>query len=1110
MRSFPVVALLVSVALTLGSSPATAADLAAYEAALPGKVRALSVDPAEIRLQGPFEYRQLVIRGTLDNGEVVDLTRAAKIEGDKQLLTIAENRLVRPAADGVGKLRISFGDQSIETPVAVSGSGAEYEPDYIRDVMPAMSKMGCNAGTCHGSKDGKNGFQLSLRGYDPTHDYRALTDDIAGRRFNRAAPEQSLMLLKPTGVVPHEGGVTMQPGDPYYQIMRNWIAGGVQLDLDAPRVAQIEVFPNDVVIPLPGMKQQLKVIATYTDGGRRDVTAESFIEPSNIEVLSIDSGGLVDTLRRGEAAALARYEGAYAAARIVVMGDRTGYAWQETPAYNYIDELVYEKQRQVKVLPSGLCTDAEFIRRVYLDLTGLPPTADEVTAFIDDARDSKLKRDELVDKLIGSPEYVDHWTSKWADLLQVNAKFLGNEGAKQFRDWIRGHVESNTPYDQFSYEVLTASGSNMENPAAAYYKILREPTDVMENTTQLFLSIRFNCNKCHDHPFERWTQDQYYELSAYFAQVKRDADPKYKDKKIGGTSVEQAVPLVEVVSDGDKGEVKHDLTGLVTPPAFPYEHGAMPAGEGQRREQLARWLTAAENPYFAKSYANRIWSYLTGVGLIEPVDDIRAGNPPSNPALLDRLTQEFISSGFDTRQLMATICKSRTYQLSIETNKWNEGDEVNYTHAKPRRLKAEVLFDAVHRVTGSQAKLPGLPPGARAAEIINPEQKLSDGFLDMFGRPPRESACECERSDSMLLGPVMNLINGPTIANAITDPNNRVTKLVAEQADDREVVKQLFLWILNRPATEAEVEASVAAMQADLFAQEIAAAEQELAEATARIDARQAAWETTLAGPVWTPLELADPTSAAGATFAKQEDGSLLVEGNLDLDTYTFSATTPLQSITGIRLEVLSDDRLPGKGPGRSPSNGNFVLNEFSVTAAPNVDSNVAAEKLSLANAKADFSQDNYSVTGAIDGNADSGWAISPQFGKSHTALFETVGDATYAGGAKLQFALDQRYKDKKHTIGRFRVSVTDSPRPHTLTGPPANIAAIVALPAADRNEAQQAELAAYHRQQYPELSERQTVLNQLRARGAGNARLVGAQDVTWALINSPAFLFNR
>ncbi|MFP6867500.1 MAG: DUF1549 domain-containing protein, partial [Roseibacillus sp.] len=460
---------------------------------------------------------------------------------------------------------------------------------------------------------------------------------------------------------------------------------------------------------------------------------------------------------------------------------------------------------------SGLCSDEEFLRRVYLDLTGLPPSPLILQLFIAEETPSEKKRGEIVDQLIGSPEFIEHWTNKWADMLMVNSKYLGGEGAKIYRGWIRAEVEKNTPYDEFAYKILTASGSNKENPPASYFKIHRTPDLLMENTTHLFLATRFNCNKCHDHPFERWTQDQYYEIAAYFAQVKLEADGKNSGKKkIGGTAVEGAKPLYEIAKDVAEGEVKHERTGEVMAPSFPYAvkyENTKGAGDKNptRREELGAWMTAADNDYFALSYANRIWGYLLGTGIIEPLDDIRAGNPPSNPDLLNWLTEDFVKNGFDVRKLMTTICKSRTYQLSLATNKWNEDDEVNFSHAKARRLPAEVLFDTVYAVTGSTPRIPGVQAGTRA-NMIDARQDLKSGLLANLGRPARESACECDRSNDVQLGAVMALLSGPDIADAVGDGKNAIAKLVADTADDKELIKKIYLRLLNRVPSSAEVE----------------------------------------------------------------------------------------------------------------------------------------------------------------------------------------------------------------------------------------------------------------------------------------------------------------
>jgi hypothetical protein len=1068
------------------------------------KVVSLEARPAKVELAHKFDYRQLLLTGKLESGESVDLTRMAQLAQPAKAVTVSPNGLVRPATDGSEQLSFTYGGLSVTVPVAVSGFAAPREISFIRDVQPTFARMGCNAGTCHGSKEGKNGFKLSLRGYDPLFDYRAFTDDVAARRFNRAAPDQSLMLLKASGSIPHVGGVRTKVGEPYYELLRAWIAAGVKFDPNSPRVAKIELFPQDPIVPRVGMKQQIVVTATYTDGSTRDVTREAFVESGNIEIIEAGEGGVLTMLRRGEAPVLVRYEGAYAATTLIVMGDRTGFEWKQPQANNYIDELSYKKLQRVKILPSDLCSDGEFVRRIHIDLTGLPPKADVVRAFLADPRDSKVKRDELVDRLVGSHEYVEHWTNKWADLLQVNRKFLGEEGAILLRNWIKASISSNKPYDQFAREVITASGSNIENPPASYYKTLREPDVLMENTTHLFLAVRFNCNKCHDHPFERWTQDQYYHLASYFAQVGRKEDPAFAGQKIGGSAVEGAVPLAEVIYDTGAGDVTHLRTGQVAAPAFPYVHADTAPASASRREQLARWITSKDNQYFAKSYVNRQWGYLFGSGIIEPIDDIRAGNPPTNPELLDALTADFVKSGFDMQHVVRTICKSRVYQHSVAVNKWNADDTVNYSHAIPRRLPAETLFDAIHVATGSTPRIPGAPAGFRAAEL--PDAGVSLPFLEDFGRPVRESSCECERSSGMVLGPIMKLVNGPTVADAIGDPASELTKLVASQPDDTKLLDEVFLRFLARLPTDKERQLGISAMQAAGAGHEKLVAA--LAEYEKQVPAKQAAWEAGLGAVVeWTALEPSEMKSTVGATFTKQEDKSVLVSGANGKDVYTIVLPTDLKGITALKLEALPDKSLAAGGPGRAP-NGNVVISEISLSAAPKAEP-AKGTPIAFQNASADFSQESWSVAGAIDGNPATGWAVAPKFGEPHTAIFETKTDVGADGGTLLTVSLSQQFPDGMHTLGRFRISVTTAKRPVGMTRVPPELAKLLVVPADQRTPEQKAALLAEYKKTDAELSRLQATVAQ-SAEQQKNSRLVGIQDLAWALINNPAFLFNR
>jgi hypothetical protein len=475
---------------------------------------------------------------------------------------------------------------------------------------------------------------------------------------------------------------------------------------------------------------------------------------------------------------------------VTIVGERPGFVWKDDAPRNFVDELIAAKLQKMKIVPSPLCTDAEFLRRISLDLTGVPPTVEQTRVFLGDARPSQVKRDAKIDELLASPEHVDHWTLKWCDLLQNNRKFLSEKGTWTFRDWVRNAIATNRPYDRFVRDLLTANGHAFENPAASYYRVARDPKAVMENMTQVFIGTRFMCAQCHDHPFERWTQTQYYQLSAFFAGVGR---------KPGATKDEEVVyPLSSATA------VVHAGTGQSVKAAFPYAPIPFDASRADLRQPLADWLVRPENPYFATSLANRYWSYFFGRGLIDPVDDIRSSNPPSNPELLAALTKDFTDHGFDMRRLIRTIVVSNAYQRSLRTNEFNADDLTNCSHALPRRLSAEQLYDAVMTATGAPTRLPGVPSGFRATQL--PDSAVELGFLDMFGRPPRESPCECERTTEVSLKQTLNLINGPTVADAIADPQGLVARLVQQKVSDRELVETIYLAVLCREPDAAERE----------------------------------------------------------------------------------------------------------------------------------------------------------------------------------------------------------------------------------------------------------------------------------------------------------------
>ncbi len=1175
------------------------------------QVASLVVEPKQLQLNSPYDYAQLIVTAIMSDNTTLDVTRAADISVPTWA-TLTHSGLVRAAQNGKAVVTIEYGGKSSAIDIIAQGVTPEKADDpahgavdFIRDVGPILSRLGCNQGTCHGAQKGKNGFKLSLRGYDPVYDLRALTDDLLARRINPASPDESLMLRKPLGLSPHQGGVLMAQGDPYHTVLRRWIADGSRLNLESPRVMHIEFFPVNPVAQQTDSQQQVRVIAHYPDGSQRDVTREAFIESGNTETATVDNTGLLSAVRRGEAAILARYEGTYAATTFTVMGNRDGYQQVAVEHWSDIDKIVAEKWQRVKVVPSDVCDDSTFLRRVHLDLTGLPPSSEKVRKFLEDKSPMREKRTRLIDELIGSEPYIDYWTNKWADLLQVNRKFLGVEGSTKFRDWIRKAIGENRPYDLFTRQVLTAQGSNNDNPPASYYKVLRTPEDTMENTTHLFLGIRFNCNKCHDHPFERWTQDQYYQMSAFFAQVALENDPASGKRKIGGTAVEGAKPLFEKVVDRKQGDVKHPKTNAVVTPTFPFDVPHESADEATRREQLAAWITDSDNPYFARSYVNRLWGYLLGVGLIEPIDDIRAGNPATNPELLDHLTKSFVDSGFDIAQMHRQICNSRTYQLSIKTNALNEDDAVNYSHALPRRLPAEVIFDAVHSLTGAVSNIPGMPKGTRATAITDSGVKLADGFLQNLGRPARESACECERSSDLQLGPVMALVSGPTVGTAIADPKNVLEKIVADYPDDRDLAEEIFLralarlpseselqafgtmkelihenhkellaqvasaesqWKERRAKLETEREAKVAETSKEIAArkEEIKPEQERLAkEREDRIKAAQAVLEQekqNLTAKIdklsedqpkaieWHPLSVNSGTSTNKAVLTPQPDRSILVSGNTDKTVYTVTAKTSLNKITGIRLEALSDPNLPSKGPGLA-DNGNFVVTEFEVMSASSKAPD-KPNKVKIANGTADFTQASFNINQAFDGktNDQKGWAISPAMGTFHWATFQFEKPIEQEGETVLTFKIHQFHNAAKHTLGRFRLSATTASGKIPL-GTPEQLAAILLTEKGNRTEQAnnlltdyltktdaaikkaQAGIATAQTAVPPDaklvaLEKRKAELSkptvddpqlvQLRndakqsTQQLERIRLTAAEDLTWALINSPAFLFNH
>ena len=765
----------------------------AERAKIIGQPATVEIAPAAVVLDGPRAAQQLVITGKYADGTVRDLSPFVTWKAEQADIADQMEGFVRGKKTGVTNLVADIGGKNIKVAVTVKDFDKPQPVSFRNQVIASLNVGGCNAGACHGTPSGKNGFKLSLRGYDPAADYLQLSRDVLGRRADRLAPYASLFLLKGMGRVPHEGGARLGTDSVAVEMVAGWLAEGMQDDpKDLPILKKIEVTPGSRVLQSPAKWQQLAVMGHFADGSVRDVTRLTVFSSSDAAIAEVSPNGLVEFKQSGEVAILCRYLEEMQAVRITYLEPRDGFVWSNPPEVNYIDKLVFAKLKQMSIAPSDLCTDDEFIRRAYLDLCGLLPTGDEVQKFLADKAGDK--RAKLVDALLERPEYADFWALKWADVFRSSRKTIQLKGAHGFQTWLRGHINANTGFDSMIREMLTANGNTYTNPPANYYRIAKDPTNLAETTAQLFFGVRMQCAKCHNHPFERWTQDDYYSMAAWFARV--------KPRKDTATPPTPQTPVAEVIYTERTGEVTQPRSGKVMPPKF--LGGAVPeiAAGRDRRDVLAEWLTSQNNPFFAKSVANRIWYHLNGKGIVDPVDDFRDSNPSCNDELLDAMAKDFGASKFDVKKLIRTIMTSRTYQLSAQPNEFNKDDSKYFSHAVTKLLTAEQLLDALCDVTAVPEKFAGLPAGTRAIQL--PDGEVNHPFLKTFGQPARELACECERESDSNLAQALQLINGPTINEKIRNPNNRLGKLLAEKKSDKEILDQLYLVTLSRLPSEAE------------------------------------------------------------------------------------------------------------------------------------------------------------------------------------------------------------------------------------------------------------------------------------------------------------------
>jgi hypothetical protein len=689
-------------------------------------------------------------------------------------------------------------------------AGAE-EISFRNDVMAVLSKAGCNAGACHGNKSGKAGFKLSLRGQDPDVDYLTLTRDTFARRTNPLEPDQSLILLKPTTAIAHEGGMRFARESQEYQILRSWIAAGTPPDSAAtPRLASIAVSPAEQILVDPQKSTQIRVTATFSDGVQKDVSTLAVYEQAT-DLAKISHSGLVSRDRMGETTVVVRFLGMQQPVRLAFLPARPTFVWSNSRPANFIDEQIFAKLKSYRINPSKPCSDSEFVRRAYLDLLGILPTAQEAKSFVTDQ--SPDKRGRLVDELLNRPEFADFWALKWADLLRLEERALDKKGVTAFHRWIRQSIAENKPLDQFVREMIAARGSTYTNPAANFYRANREPVIRSEAIAQLFLGTRLQCAQCHNHPFDRWTQDDYYSWAAVFSRI----DYKILENRRRDTNDKHEFIGEQVVYESREGSVKDPRTGKPSPARLLGTADTNFPDDQSRLDHLAAWLTSAENPLFAKSQANRIWFNLMGRGIVDPIDDFRATNPPSHPALLDALAKDFVDHGFDVRNLIRLIMNSQAYALSSEPNDTNLDDEINYSHILPRRLTAEQLLDAQHQVAGVPTNFNGYPEGIRASQVPGvqserrrgPKNSAADRFLTIFGRPQRLLTCECERSGETTMNQAFALISGPEISQLLRSEENRLTSLLSSNQLPDQIITELYWTALSRPPASIELSESV-------------------------------------------------------------------------------------------------------------------------------------------------------------------------------------------------------------------------------------------------------------------------------------------------------------
>jgi Protein of unknown function (DUF1553)/Protein of unknown function (DUF1549)/Bacterial Ig-like domain (group 2) len=774
----------------------------------PADIKKLEAHPAKVRIVGADASCQLVVTGVLANASLQDLTGAVQFEvADPSVARVTGTGRVIPLANGSTLVTARYGDRTAALTVQTEALDRDLPINFANQVVPVFTKLGCNSGGCHGKSGGQNGFALSLLGFVPELDFQTLVKENRGRRLMPAAPDSSLLLLKATGQMAHGGGKRMDVSSDEYKLVRRWIASGTPFgSIDDPVITRITVHPEGRIISRQN-RQQFAVYAHYSDGSMQDVTQRAQYESNDPDIAVVDGAALVRSLDlSGEAAVMARYQAQVATFRATVpLGVKV-------PQYTFeprtvVDRSTQKKWQELGIVPSAPSSDEQFIRRVYVDITGTMPTPAQFKAFMDDNRSDK--RDKLIDTLLETPEYSYFFANRWADVLRVKRGNNNQAGRIHatfaFHDWIRQSIAQDKPYDAFVREILGAAGDELKSPPTMWYRDLQKPEQFVDDTCQLFLGVRMACAQCHHHPYEKWSQDDYWGMATFFSGIGR------KTVALPGLNPQNQQQNRLVIYNKGAGNVTNTRTGK---PAVMRPLDGDPVGltSGEDpRHRLADWMVDAKNPFFARAVANRYWAHFMSRGIVDPVDDMRVTNPPSNPELLDALANELVDSKYSLKHLIKVICKSRTYQLSSMPNEFNKSDKKSFARYYPHRMSAEVLYDAVSQVTGTPGSFAGLPADRHAPNraIMLPDEAFPSYFLDVFGRPQRISACECERVSEANLAQVLHMLNSQEIQGKLARPGARAEQLARDPRPDAEKVEELFLWALSRRPTSEQLEMAV-------------------------------------------------------------------------------------------------------------------------------------------------------------------------------------------------------------------------------------------------------------------------------------------------------------